>query len=70
MDQSVYVRNSISSLQNEALLGALLAGVVVMLFLRSWRSTFITVIAIPISVLSAFIGMYFTGNTINGMIIT
>ena len=67
MDQSVNVRSSIRALEHEGLLGALLAGLVVLVFLRSWRPTLITMLAIPLSILTAFIGMHFTGNTINSM---
>ncbi len=67
MDQSVTVRKSIRALQVEALLGALLAGAVVLLFLRSVRATIVAVIALPLSFLVAFAGLYWTGDTINSM---
>jgi len=67
MDQSTYVRSSISSLQIAASLGALLAGVVVLVFLRSLRSTFVIVLAIPIAILATLIGLFYTGDTINSM---
>ena len=67
MDQSEGVANSITGLQYAAGLGALLAGLVVLFFLRSFRSTLIIVLAIPLAVLTAFIGMYFGGDTINAM---
>ncbi len=67
MDQSVTVRKSIRALQIEALLGALLAGAVVLLFLRSVRATIVAVIALPLSFLVAFGGLYWTGDTINSM---
>jgi multidrug efflux pump subunit AcrB len=67
MDQSTYVRGSLRALQIEAGLGALMAGLVVLVFLRSIRATLIAVIALPFSLLAAFIGMYFTGETLNGM---
>jgi multidrug efflux pump subunit AcrB len=67
MDQSEYVRTSISGLQIAAGLGALLAGGVVFLFLRSWRSTIVIVLAIPLSILAALIGLFYTGDTINSM---
>ena len=50
MDQSETVRTSIAGLQLAAGLGALLAGGVVALFLRSWRATVVIVLAIPLSV--------------------
>ncbi len=67
MDQSTYVRSSITSLQVAGLLGAVLAGLVVLIFLRSLRSTFVIVLAIPVAILATFIGMFYTGDTINNM---
>ncbi|MFP6618894.1 MAG: efflux RND transporter permease subunit [Pirellulaceae bacterium] len=67
MDQSIGVRESISGLQLAALLGAVLAGGVVLLFLRNLRLTFIVVLAIPLAVLAAIFGLYFSGDTINAM---
>jgi multidrug efflux pump subunit AcrB len=67
MDQSVYVRRAISSLVNEGLLGAGLAALMILLFIGDLRSTLMTAFAIPLSILAAFIGMYFTGSSINAM---
>ncbi|MFT4539289.1 MAG: multidrug efflux pump subunit AcrB [Planctomycetota bacterium] len=67
MDQSIGVRASIGGLQMAAGLGALLAGLVVLLFLRNLRMTFIIVLAIPLSILIAVVGLYYTGDTINAM---
>ncbi|NOY43209.1 MAG: efflux RND transporter permease subunit [Planctomycetes bacterium] len=67
MDQSGPVQESIAGLQFAAGLGGLLAGVVVFVFLRSITSTLIVMIVIPLSVLAAIVGMYFTGNTVNAM---
>jgi multidrug efflux pump subunit AcrB len=67
MDQSVKVRESISALWVAGILGALFAGLVVFLFLRDFRATSVIVMAIPISILTSLIGLYFTGNTINAM---
>ncbi|MBI4578904.1 MAG: efflux RND transporter permease subunit, partial [Planctomycetes bacterium] len=66
-DQSVYVKESIASLEHEALIGGGLAIAMILLFLGSIRSTFIIALAIPMSVLAAFIGLYFTGNSLNVM---
>ncbi len=66
-DQSVYVRRSLSSLEKEALLGALLAGLVVLVFLGSVRSAGAVFLTIPLSILAAVIGLYATGDTINSM---
>jgi len=67
MDQSVKVRESIDALWIAGVLGALFAGLVVLVFLRNLRATLVIVIAIPVSILSSLIGLYFTGNTINAM---
>ncbi len=67
MDQSVKVRESVNALWIAGLLGAGFAGLVVYLFMRNFRSTIVIVTAIPISILTSMIGLYFTGNTINAM---
>lgn len=67
MDQSIYVRKSIASLVQEGVLGAILCSLTILLFLGQWRMTAIAVLTLPISVLSAIIFLYYTGNTINVM---
>jgi multidrug efflux pump subunit AcrB len=67
MDQSVYVRHAIESLTEEGVLGAVLCSLVILVFLGQWRMTLIAVLTIPISVLSAAIWLYYTGNTVNVM---
>ncbi len=67
LDQSVYVRESVRGLQIAAGLGALLAALVVLVFLRNLRSTLIVALSIPLSILAAFIGLFYTGDTINAM---
>jgi CzcA family heavy metal efflux pump len=64
-DQSIYIRQSIESLWHEASQGAVLAFLVILIFLRSVVSTVIIFIAIPLSILGTFIAMYFLGQTIN-----
>ncbi|HXP11429.1 MAG TPA: efflux RND transporter permease subunit, partial [Acidobacteriaceae bacterium] len=66
-DQSGYVSNAINGLVREALLGAVLTGVVVLLFLRDWRSALIVVANIPFALLSAVLLLWATGQTINIM---
>ncbi len=66
-DQSVYVKDAIRNLRHEALLGGGLAVLIILIFLGSIRSTLIISLAIPLSVLAAFIGLFFTRNTINVM---
>ena len=67
MDQSVGVEQGNRSLQLAAGLGAFLAGLVVLLFLRSIRFTVVIVLAIPLAILTAIFGMFFTNDSINAM---
>src|SRR5438876_5018173 len=67
LDQSVYVRKAISSLEREALLGAFLAGAMILLFIGSLRSTVAILLSIPLSILAAIIGLYFTEHSLNLM---
>src|SRR6476661_8373932 len=66
-DQSRVVVNSIKNLMTEAALGALLTGVMVLLFLRDWRSSVIVIVTIPFALLSAVVWLWMTGQTINIM---
>jgi multidrug efflux pump subunit AcrB len=66
-DQSVYVRDALANLRSEAVLGGVLASLVVLLFLGSLRCTLIVALSIPLSLLAAFAGLYFTGETLNIM---
>ncbi len=50
-DQSVFVINSAKSLMTEGILGAILTGLMVLLFLRDWRSSLVVIITIPIAVM-------------------
>jgi multidrug efflux pump subunit AcrB len=67
LDQSTYVRNSVRGLLTEGLLGAILTGLAVLLFLRDGRSGLIVVLTIPLAILTAVIGLWLTGQTINIM---
>jgi CzcA family heavy metal efflux pump len=64
-DQSTYIRNSITNLQHEALMGAVLAVLVILVFLRNLRSTVIVSLSIPISIVCAFILLYFGNLSLN-----
>ncbi len=66
-DQSMYIRQTISGLQNEALIGALLAMFIILMFLRNIRGTLIIIVAIPLSILIAFIWFRFGNVTLNIM---
>jgi multidrug efflux pump subunit AcrB len=67
MDQSVYVRESIFALVQEASLGAILCALVILLFLGEWRMTLIAIMTLPLSVLMAIICLKYIGQTINVM---
>jgi multidrug efflux pump subunit AcrB len=66
-DQSPYVTRAIGGLTLEGTLGAVLTGLMILLFLRDWRSAFIVVINIPLSLLSAVLALWITGQTVNIM---
>ncbi|QGS68247.1 MMPL family transporter [Oceanobacillus sp. 143] len=66
-DQSIEIEDSVYSMLREALLGALMAVIVTLLFLRNIRSTIIAVISIPLSILSSLMLMNALGYTLNIM---
>src|SRR5215218_2080385 len=61
------VRNSVANVEESLLVGALLTVFVVFLFLNSWRSTVITGLALPVSVLASFVAVWSFGFTLNTM---
>jgi multidrug efflux pump subunit AcrB len=66
-DQSPYVVRAIRDLVKEGALGAVLTGLMVLLFLRDWRSAFIVVINIPIALLAGTFALWVSGQNINLM---
>lgn len=66
-DSSDFIKKAISQVVNVGLTGALLAVIVLFLFLRSLKSTLIISVAIPISIISTFILLYFSNLTLNMM---
>lgn len=66
-DQSVYVLNSLESLTTEGLLGAVLTGLMVLLFLRDWRGSIIVILTIPLALLTSIIFLKLLGQSINIM---
>ncbi len=64
-DGSVMIRDSVRDVQETLILGGILTIFIVFLFLNSWRSTVITGLTLPISVISSFIVMNFLGMTLN-----
>lgn len=65
MDQSEFIEESIASVSQNAILGGLLAVIILFLFLRNVRSTLIIATAMPISIIGTFILMYFAGVNLN-----
>lgn len=66
-DQSRYVKASVKNVQRTIIEGAILTVLIVFLFLASWRSTVITALTLPISVIATFIALYAFGFTINAL---
>src|SRR5262245_48502717 len=66
-DQSLFVRASIDGVVKEALIAACLTGLMILLFLGSWRSTLIIAVSIPLSILMSFLILSALGETINIM---
>ena len=66
-DQSIFVQAAISGVVREGLIAAALTGLMILLFLGSWRSTLIITVSIPLSVLASLIVLSFLGETINIM---
>ncbi len=65
VDQSTFIKDSISALWREGLIGALFAVIVIWVFLRSWRSTLIASLSIPLSIIGAFIILWSRGQSLN-----
>jgi multidrug efflux pump subunit AcrB len=66
-DQSKLVTSSIASVIREGAIAAGLTGLMILLFLGSWRSTLIVMISIPLSILTSIVVLYFLGETLNTM---
>ena len=66
-DQSPYVTRAIEGLTLEGALGALLTGVMVLVFLADWRSALIVVVNIPLALMGAIVALWVTGQTVNIM---
>jgi hydrophobic/amphiphilic exporter-1 (mainly G- bacteria), HAE1 family len=65
VDQSIFVKDSIHSLLQEGIVGAIFAIIVIWVFLRSWRSTVIAGLSIPLSVVGALIILWSRGESLN-----
>jgi hydrophobic/amphiphilic exporter-1 (mainly G- bacteria), HAE1 family len=66
-DSSIFIKRAITSVQEHALIGGVLVMLIIFLFLRDLRATFIVFTSIPISVIGTFALLYFNGYTLNTM---
>jgi multidrug efflux pump subunit AcrB len=66
-DQSPYVTGAVGGVEQLSIMGAILTGLMVLLFLRDWRGVVVVVLTIPTSLMGALIGLFITGQTINLM---
>ncbi|MBF6570635.1 MAG: efflux RND transporter permease subunit [Candidatus Binataceae bacterium] len=66
-DQSTYIRQAVDSLEHEAVSGSVLASLMILIFLGSFRSTLAIFLSIPLSILAGAFGLYLNGSTINIM---
>jgi multidrug efflux pump subunit AcrB len=67
LDQSPYVTSALTAVVREGLLGAVLTGLMVLLFLSDWLSSLIVVTTIPFALLTSVVALWLTGQTINIM---
>lgn len=66
-DQSPYVTRAVGGVVSEGVLGACLVGLMILVFLRDWRSSLIVVLNIPLALFAAVMALWVTGQTINLM---
>ncbi len=66
-DQSRYIRTALDEINLHLVIGSILASLVVLVFMRSWRSTFIACVAIPTSIVATFAVMWWLGFTMNSV---
>ena len=66
-DNSIFIENSLSAIEEHLIVGSILAAIVVFLFLWNFRATFIAALAIPTSIISTFALMYAMGYTLNSI---
>jgi HAE1 family hydrophobic/amphiphilic exporter-1 len=68
-DQSVFVKNALSTVLHEGVIGLVLTSFMILIFLGSMRATFAVLLSIPISALATFVILYMLGSTVNTMIL-
>lgn len=65
MEQASYIEDSINSVADNAIMGGLLAIFILLLFLGNFKTSLIIGISMPVSIITTFVGMYFSGMTLN-----
>jgi multidrug efflux pump subunit AcrB len=70
IDQSVFVNQSLKTVFHEGMIGLVLTGMMILIFLGSMRPTFAVLLSIPISALATFVVLYMLGSTVNTMILS
>jgi multidrug efflux pump subunit AcrB len=65
LDQSTFVRGAVNGVVREAIIASCLTGLMILLFLGSWRNTLVVAISIPLSILASIIVLAATGQTLN-----
>ncbi len=66
-DQSPYVTGAIDGVRDQSIIGGILTGLMVMLFLRDWRTVIVVLVTIPLALMGAVLGLFAVGQTINLM---
>ncbi len=64
-DETIYIDSAVNLVQQNIWMGGVLAIIILLIFLRSWQSTIVIAVSIPISVVAAFVAMSLLGKTIN-----
>ena len=64
-DETIYIDSAVNLVQQNIWMGGILAIIILLIFLRSWQSTIVIAVSIPISVVAAFVAMSMLGKTIN-----
>lgn len=67
LDQSIFIQDSIDAVTQNGIIGAVLAVIILFVFLRNFRATLIVSISIPVSIIATFVLIYFSGITLNLM---
>jgi len=66
-DQSRFIKRSINQVEEDLILGSILASIIILIFIRNWRAALVAALAIPSSIIGTFTAMRFLGFTLNNM---